>query len=82
MFDLQSFGQRVAVLMEIEIPDEVSPYDGLFEEWALDSLQAFQLIVVIEALADVMVPPPSIPEMFTVGDAYAYFQSLVISTER
>lgn len=50
---------------------------GVFEHWALDSLQAFQLIVTVEAMASAVVPPPTIPEIFTAGDAYAYYCALL-----
>lgn len=74
---IDEFSRVVARLLEIEIVGEISPSDSLFDEWALDSLQAFQLIIVIEAIAGVDVPPPALPEIFTVGDAYGYYRSLV-----
>jgi acyl carrier protein len=76
VFDsVEAFGQRLATLLEVDV-DGVSPYDDLFADWGLDSLQAFQMVVTIEGMAEVAVPPPEIPEMFTVGDAYAYYRSL------
>lgn len=39
----------------------------------LDSLQAFQLIIFIEALANVDVPPLDLPDIYTVQDAYDYY---------
>lgn len=76
---VEAFGLRVALLLDIEPPVRISPYDGLFDDWGLDSLQAFQLIIIIEGIAEVAVPPPSIPEIFTVGDAYEYYRSLATS---
>lgn len=78
---IEAFGHKVAALLDIEPPVHISPYDGLFDDWGLDSLQAFQLIIIIEGIAEVAVPPPSIPEIFTVGDAYDYYRSLVNSGE-
>lgn len=49
---------------------------SLYDEWALDSLQAFQMLLSIEALADVLVPPIEIPNLFTLDDAYRYYSVL------
>lgn len=81
MYDtVEAFGLQLAALLEIDLEGGgVSPTDDLFDDWGLDSLQAFQMIVTVEGLAGVVVPPPEIPEMFTVGDAYAYYRSLLAS---
>ncbi len=50
---------------------------SVFEDWALDSLEAFRLIILVEAMAEADVPPPTIPEIFTAGDAYGYYCSLI-----
>ena len=52
---------------------------GLFSDWALGSLQAFQLVIVLETLADCLVPPPDIPDLLQLGDAYADYEELVRS---
>lgn len=73
---IDAFAQRLAALLEVELEGAPGPYDDLFADWGLDSLQAYQMVVTIEAMADVVVPPAEIPEMFTVSDAYGYYRSL------
>lgn len=75
--DLEGFARRVAELLEIEIDGSINPYDSLFDDWGIDSLQAFQLIVIIEAMAESLVPPAEMPEIYTVGDAHEYYRSLL-----
>ena len=75
MNDVKDFAVRLAALLALEdVPTH--PNATLFEDWSLDSLQAFQLIVAIEAMADVDVPPPHVPPIFTVRDAFDYFLQL------
>lgn len=80
MFKLTTFADRLAGFLEVESGrrDEDA---NIFDDWALDSLQTFQLIVVVESMADVAVPPPTIPAMYTIGDVYAYYCSLVTDSE-
>lgn len=74
---LEEFGRQLAKILDVDV-EKIRSYDGLFDDWGLDSLQAFQMIIVTEAMAGAVVPPPEIPEIFTVGDAYAYYRSLVV----
>ena len=75
MNDEEGFAVRLAAMLALEdVPTHSNA--TLFEEWSLDSLQAFQLIVAIEAMADVDVPPPYVPPIFTVRDAFDYFLHL------
>lgn len=70
----KELGSRLRV--EEEVLAEVGPDTDLFGDWGLDSLQAFEMIIVIEAMAGATMPPPIVPELYTVTDAYAYFQGL------
>lgn len=45
----------------------------LFDELALDSMQAFELILVTEEIADLLLPPVQMPSMYTLGDVYRYY---------
>lgn len=75
--NLNEFANRLLSILGLDIEDVICTAEtGLFDEWALDSLQAFQMIVAIEGIAGAVVPPPRIPEMMTVGDAYDYYVSL------
>jgi len=76
MMTYDQFTRRVVELLELDLVFPVNPFDGLFDEVGLDSFQTMQLIVVIEALAGIDVPPLEIPEMFTVQDTYDYYGSL------
>jgi acyl carrier protein len=46
---------------------------SLFDELGLDSMNAFELIIITEQLAGLSVPLPDLPPIFTLGDAYAYY---------
>jgi acyl carrier protein len=57
------------------------PWDGecdrdtrLFEDINLDSLEVFEFLIVVEALANLVVPLPEVPLIFTLGDAYDYYE--------
>jgi acyl carrier protein len=71
--DFHSFGPQLAALLRLDDEDRFEPTVSLFDEWALDSLQAFEMIIVIEAMAGTTVPPPQLPEIFTLEDAYLYY---------
>jgi acyl carrier protein len=72
-----TFATRIIDRLHLDYDDPVSPDDGLFTELALDSFQSLELMVIIEAMADVEVPPAVLPEMYTMGDAYRYYQELL-----
>lgn len=46
----------------------------IFDDLDLDSLEALELLVIVESLAGLMVPPEETPLIFTLGDAYNYYQ--------
>lgn len=80
-----SFAEFTAIVVEqLDVDDDAprDPTTGLYEDWSLDSLQSFQLIVLVEAMAGALVPPAVLPEMFTVGDAYDYYLALVSEVAR
>lgn len=72
----RAFARELASLLQLEDEDEFESSTSLFDDWALDSLQAFAMILVIEAMAGIDVPSPDLPDLYTVGDAYGYFRSL------
>lgn len=67
---------RIVDLLDIAPSDPHNPYLSLFDDWGLDSLQTFQLIIITESLADCAVPPPEVPELYTPGDVYDYYCTL------
>ena len=60
----------------IEAERPINRYLGLFDELGFDSLQSFQLMVVVEGLAGLQVPSENPPGMFTMDDAYRYYTCL------
>lgn len=55
----------------------LTPTTGLYDELGLDSFDAFRLLLLIEELADSLIPPAVVPELYSVGDAYGYYCALV-----
>lgn len=74
--NFDQFVERVGTLLDVEIPKPVNPYDSLYDDLGLDSFQAFELMIVVEGLAECMVPPMELPELYTLADAYEYYQQL------
>jgi len=82
MLDYDQFVSRLLKLLDADIATPVNPYDGLYTDLGFDSLQAFQIIVISERLADVDIPPMDIPEIYTMADAHGYYRSLSAERER
>lgn len=55
-------------------PDPLHESTDLFGELALDSLDAFRLLIFIEIAAGLDVPPDDIPEIFSLGDAFECYR--------
>jgi acyl carrier protein len=72
--DFEHFAHRLVNALKIEGPDRLARETGLFDDLGVDSFLAFQMLIMIEQWADLLVPPPYLPEMFTLGDAFDYFQ--------
>jgi acyl carrier protein len=70
------FIQRLRALWRVNIPDSVNPHLSLYDDLAVDSFQAFELLIIIEGIAEIMMPPPEIPELFTLADTFEYYQTL------
>lgn len=73
---LREFAVRVRELLRLPPldDDDLNPYDSLYDDWGLDSIKAFELIIVVESLAGCLVPPERVPELYTIADAYEYFE--------
>lgn len=74
--EFDEFIDELRVMLTAELPESVAPYDGLYDELGFDSFQAFELLIVVEAMAETLVAPEDVPELFTLGDAHAYFEHL------
>jgi acyl carrier protein len=76
MMAYDAFLARLLALLDFEPAAPISRYDELYGVVGLDSLQAFHLLIIVESLAGADVPPEEIPEIYTMQDAYAYYESL------
>jgi acyl carrier protein len=76
MLAYDEFSSKVAQLLQLEIEQPINPYDGLYDVIGIDSVQAFELLVIVESLANVDVPPAEIPGLFTMADVYEYYTGL------
>lgn len=74
--NLEEFCERVLMLLELQGAGDFGLDDSLYDTIGLDSFQAFQLIIIVESLAGVDVPPVELPEMFTLRDAFGYYSLL------
>jgi hypothetical protein len=72
---LQFEGYCTRLLKELEIPfaGEYHSTTDLYDEVGMDSLNALELLIITEGFANLMVPLPEIPPIFTLGDAYEYY---------
>lgn len=74
MLDFDAFAARVLKFLSLAVTKPPAPDDDLYNYLGIDSLQAFQLIVAVEAMAGTDVPPADFPELYTLGDAFDYFR--------
>jgi len=68
--------------MALDVVETIGPQSGLYTDLAMDSLQAFELIILVEGLAGVDVPSIALPELYTVEDAYNYYLELRRNTSQ
>lgn len=54
--------------------------DRLVEDLAFDSLQLFELVLVLELVGDFEFPEELIDEIATIGDAYEWFAARAVPT--
>ena len=71
--NFDSFSRRLLESLQVDFDGQLSAATNLYEEIGLDSLQAFELVVLIEAWAGLMITPQEIPEIYTLADAYSYY---------
>jgi len=66
---------RLFTALHLERTESFERSDDLYETVGLDSLQAFELVLFTEEIAGLSAPPSEIPMIFTLGDAYSYYES-------
>jgi acyl carrier protein len=74
MKDFDGYVELMSELLRIPKQSGLDPSDSIYDDWGLDSLQAFELIVLTEGLAGLSVPPEDIPALFLISDAYGYYE--------
>jgi acyl carrier protein len=70
-----SFDEYLAAITQsiyLDIDEQASP-EADFEAVGIDSLQAFELILLTEEMTGQIAPPVEMPQLFTLGDAYRYY---------
>jgi acyl carrier protein len=74
----EAFVALIVKMLQLDIrPEDIREGAGLYDDWALDSIQVLQLLIAIEAAAGVDVPPEEIPELWTASDAFSYYRVLL-----
>jgi acyl carrier protein len=77
---MEDFVRRVERLMNRELGPDRAPIDpsaSLYDDLGLDSIEALQLLIAIESIAGIDVPPLEVPALYTVQDAFEYYSLLV-----
>lgn len=71
----EMFAERIAAMLNLdEVPTGRDV--GLFGDLDLDSIEALLLIIFVEELSGVGIPPEDVPAMYTAGDAFSYYEQL------
>jgi acyl carrier protein len=73
--DFDAFAAMLVERLQLEDAGPLSPSTGMFDDLGIDSFQAFEVLIIVETAAGLDVPPPDLPEIFTLGDAFAYFRA-------
>ena len=71
--EFEEYVARVTEFLDVPAPTTLDRDSGLYEDLGIDSLQAFELLIITEQLAGLSALPPSIPAIYTLGDAYDYY---------
>jgi acyl carrier protein len=74
MLSFSEYCERLLEELGIGASHALRPEIGLYDELGLDSLQAFELVLITEQLVELYLPPADMPEIFTLGDAYSYYR--------
>lgn len=70
---IDEFVERLRHMTTFEIPAGANPYEGLADGLGVDSLEMYELVVIVESMAGCHVPPPEVPVLTTLADAFDYF---------
>lgn len=74
--EFKDFAGRLLTMLDVELPAKLTRDADLYADLGLDSLQAFQLVLLIESLTGVVVPPETVPALYSLGDAFDYYAML------
>jgi acyl carrier protein len=71
--DFGEFAELLISHMELPYTGPFERSTGVYDELGVDSLQAFQMLIIIETAAELDVPSLELPDIITLGDAYDYY---------
>ena len=69
---LDEFAALLRHRLSFSIEENITPYD-LLAEAGIDSLRVLEMVLCVESLAGVMIPPAEPPLIGRIVDAYDYF---------
>ncbi len=78
---IDAFTIRIRPFLSFQLPSGTNPYDGLREVLGLESIEIFELIVIIESVAECGVPPEDVPAIDSLADAFEYYWKCVPKRE-
>lgn len=72
-----AFARMLVSRLGFDDVQDLQPWTGLFDDVGIDSFQAFEMLIIIETAAGLDVPPPELPHILTLGDAFDYYELAV-----
>ena len=75
----EEYACHVLSQMEVDLGTTPRPTDDLYSGIGLDSMQAFELILITEEVAGGRVAAGEVPPLSTFGDAFNYYRTVVRS---
>lgn len=71
--EFAAFSNELACRLQLDPVSAAQRSSNLFDDWGFDSLLAFQMVVVVEEMAELLAPVNDLPPIWTLGDAYDYY---------
>ena len=77
----ERFAAAVLDELDIEVGFPVAATTDLYDEIGLDSLQAMELLLVVEGWSGRTDHLDDLPVVFTMGDAYAHYLAVAVGSQ-
>jgi acyl carrier protein len=74
VLNFADFAAMLVGRLKIDDVPPLQPFTGVFDDLGIDSFHAFEMLIIIETAAGLDVPPPELPAIYTLGDAFEYYQ--------